>query len=80
MSDSNATAQSDTVCDSYCQCSICTYRRVLQNSSTIKHSIAKSYCLQNFLDYLPRNFPIAIVSTAFPKIKAFYYNKFVLFL
>lgn len=72
------TSNHEDISEAYCQCSVCS----VQQPSTVQHhechpQVGAENCLLNFVELLPKNFPLAIIPTASPKTKAFYFNKFV---
>lgn len=64
--------------DNICACSICLSPSKLRPSqSTLEPGFKNENSLHKFLELFPKGFPLAVVSTAVPKSRTFYYNKFV---
>lgn len=67
---------SEHLINSHCECAVCMGSYEKEIGYKTLNSISLN-CLQEFLEFFPKNFPLPIINTVFPKSKVYYYNKFV---
>lgn len=69
--------------EGYCQCSVCEACLVEREKQQprVESTIVSEmkYSLYSFIELFPRNFPLAIVTTACPQNRNFYFNRGVRF-